>query len=101
MKQRVTFVSRGENQDPSNGGGISENVSAGGILFLTESKIEVGASISLDLHVPTLYAEKIITLHAEGTVLRVEPAGTDHKVAAEIRFDEDPEDGFASTHTIQ
>jgi Tfp pilus assembly protein PilZ len=76
-------------------------VSAGGILFLTESTIEVGASISLDLHLPSLDAERTITLHAEGTVSRVEPAGANNKVAAEIRFDGDPEDGFAVTHTIQ
>jgi PilZ domain len=81
---------------------VTENVSSTGVSFLTDSVVEVGSRISLDLHLRSLSdEEKMILLHAEGTVTRVEPAGRQTRVAAEIRFQDDLEEGLALSRTIQ
>lgn len=82
--------------------GFTENVSTTGIAFRTEAAIEVGAYISLNLKLQSVTDEgKTILLHAEGRVLRVEPTGSQNRIAAEIRFQEDLEEGLAVSNTIQ
>lgn len=82
--------------------GITENVSKTGICFLTEAEVEVGSNISLNLYLRSLRdAEKTILFHAEGTVLRVEPTGLRNKVAADIRFQDDLEEGLTVSSTVQ
>ena len=82
--------------------GLTENVSTTGIAFLTEAAVEVGSYISLNLHLRSATSEgKTILLQAEGTVLRVEPAGSRNRIAAEIRFQDDLEEDFAASNMIQ
>jgi PilZ domain-containing protein len=82
--------------------GVTENVSTTGIAFLTEAAVEVGSYISLNLQIRSAADEqKTISLHAEGSVLRVESAGARKRIAAEIRFQDDPEEGFVVSSTIQ
>ena len=103
LKEMVTFSCDGEDVGifpPELG--ITENVSNTGISFLTDAAVEVGSRIRLILHLRSLRdAEKTILFHAEGTVLRVEPAELGNKVAAEIRFQDDLEKGFAESRIIQ
>jgi hypothetical protein len=98
----VTFLCNGEDAGMPPGLGVTENVSKTGICFLTDAAVDVGSSISLNLHLRSLRdAEKTMLFHAEGTVLRVELTGLRNKVAAEIRFQDDLEEGLAVSSTIQ
>lgn len=82
--------------------GQTINVSTTGILFVTEAPVSVGSSINLQLHLRSVMnRDKLVVLNALGTILRVEDAGERSRVAAEIRFQDDIEYGFAVTHTIQ
>lgn len=102
LKELVIFSCKGDDALLTQATGFTENVSTTGIAFLTEAAIKVGSSISLNLHLRSRTDEgKTILLRAEGTVLRVEPAGARSKIAAEIRFHDDPEEGFAVSNTIQ
>lgn len=102
LKEQIVFSCKGTDAMLSQATGVTENVSTTGIAFLTEATIEVGSYISLNLHPRSITGEgKTILLHAEGTVLRVEQAGTRNRVAAEIRFQDDLEEGFAVSNTIQ
>lgn len=102
LRELVTFSCDGKGAAWSAEFGITENVSTTGIAFLTDVVVEIGSSISLDLHLHSLTdEEKTILLHAEGKVMRVEPAGPQSKVAAEIRFQDDLEEGFVLSRTIQ
>jgi PilZ domain len=102
LKELVTFSLTGEDAGSPLGLGVTENVSKTGICFLTDAAVNVGSSISLNLYLRSLRdAEKTILFHAEGTVLRVELTGLRNKVAAEIRFQDDLEEGLAVSSTIQ
>ena len=102
MKQKVIFSCEAVDALFPSASGFTENVSATGISFVTEVAVEVGSYISLNLHIRTEADQaRTILLHAEGTVLRVESAGTRKRIVAEIRFQEDPEEGFAVSSTIQ
>jgi hypothetical protein len=102
LKELVAFWCNGHETGIPPGLGVTENVSRTGISFLTDGVAEVGSTISLNLHLrsPT-DAEMTILLHAEGTVLRVEAAGPQNKVAAEIRFQEDLEGDFSVSRRVQ
>lgn len=102
LRELVTFSCDDEDAAWSDESGVTENVSTTGIAFLTDAVVEVGSSIRLDLHLHSLTdEEKTILLHAEGTVMRVEPVGPQSKVAAEIRFQDDLEEDFPISRTIQ
>jgi hypothetical protein len=104
LKELVIFSCKGEDALLSAVTGFTENVSTTGIAFLTEAAVVVGSYISLNLHLRSVTNEgKTILLQAEGTVLRVEPAGRQNRIAAEIRFQfqDDLEEGFAVLNTIQ
>lgn len=82
--------------------GLTENVSTTGIAFLTDAAVQVGSCINLNLHLRSATKQgKTILLQAEGTVLRVEPAGRQNRIAAEIRFQDDLDEDFAVLNTIQ
>jgi hypothetical protein len=101
LKELVIFSRKGDDTTLSHVTGLTENVSATGIAFLTEATIEVGSCISLSLHLRSVTnVEKTILLQAEGTVLRVEAAGRQNRIAAEIRFEDDPDEDFAVSNTI-
>jgi hypothetical protein len=101
LTELVTFVCKGKGPPFSPIAGVTENVSSTGILFLTEETIEVGSAISLTLYIPSRDPARTIMLRAEGTVLRVEPAGGKKRVAAEIRFQDDLQGRFDSTRSMQ
>ena len=102
LKEVVIFSCKGDDAMLSQVTGLTENVSTTGIAFLTEAAVQVGSYISLNLHLRSATSEgKTILLQAEGTVLRVEPAGSRNRIAAEIRFQDDLEEDFAASNTIQ
>jgi PilZ domain len=102
LKEVVTFSCKSEDAGMPPMSGVTENVSKAGICFLTDAAVEVGSRISLSLHLRSLrHAERTILFHAEGTVLRVESTGMRNKVAADIRFQDDLEEGLAISRTIQ
>lgn len=102
LQELVIFSCKGDVAVLSQLTGLTENVSTTGIAFLTDASVEVGSHISLSLHLRSLTnIEKTILLQAEGVVVRVEPAGTRSKIAAEIRFQDDLEEDFAVSKTIQ
>jgi hypothetical protein len=102
LKELLTFSCADGKADSAGMLGRTENVSASGILFVTVADVQVGAGISLNLHLRShRVPEKLITLHAEGTVVRVDSAGKRNLVAAEIHFRDDIEEEFSLTHTIQ
>lgn len=99
LEEVVTFAPRDEPEPVMTG--ITENVSATGIAFVTETAIDVGSFISLNLYLRSADQERTILLHAEGKVLRVETTATNTKIAAGIRFREDLEEGIVSSRMIQ
>ena len=101
LKGLVIFSCKNNNAMLRPATGSTDNVSATGIAFFTEAVISVGSYISLNLHLRSTSEGKTILLHADGTVLRVEPAGTQNKIAAEIRFHDDLEGSFAVSSAIQ
>jgi hypothetical protein len=102
LKELMTFFCGDDEVERSASLGVTENVSTTGIAFLTDAAVGVGSSICLDLHLRSLTdEEKTILLHAEGIVMRVEPAGPQNKVAAEIRFQDQLDEDFAVSRTIQ
>jgi hypothetical protein len=102
LREMVAFWCNGHEMGTPSGLGVTENVSRTGISFLTDGVAEVGSTISLNLHLRSpMDAEKTILLHAEGTVLRVEAAGTQNKVAAAIQFQEDLEGDFSISRSVQ
>ena len=102
LKGLVIFSCKGDDSLLSPVTGLTENVSTTGIAFLTEAAIDVGSYISLSLHLRSVTNEgKTILLQAEGTVLRVEPVGRQNRIAAEIRFQDDLEESFAASSSIQ
>ena len=101
LKEVVIFSCKGDAAMLSQVTGLTENVSTTGIAFLTEAAVEVGSYISLNLHLRSATSEgKTVLLQAEGTVLRVEPAGSRNRIAAEIRFQDDLEEDFAASNMI-
>jgi len=102
LRELVIFSCWGNHVTVERGTGFTENVSTTGIAFVTESAVAVGSSINLNLHLRSVTDEgRTILLHAEGTVLRVEPSETRSKIAAEIRFQDDLEEDFAVSTKIQ
>jgi PilZ domain len=102
LKELVIFSCKRDDALQSAVTGLTENVSTTGIAFVTDAAVEMFSHISLSLHLRSMNDEqKTILLRAEGTVLRVEPAGTRYKIAAEIRFQDDLEEDFAASNTIQ
>lgn len=102
MKESVVFFCEGNRATRAAATGLTENVSNTGIAFLTDVDVELGSHIRLDLQLrSTTDGEKKVLLHAEGTVVRVEAAGIRNRIAAEIRFQDDLEEGFAVSKTIQ
>lgn len=83
--------------------GITEDVSRTGICFVTGASVEVGSQISLDLYLrPVSHVTRSILLQAEGIVVRVEAAGIGtSRVAAFVRFQEEPNDDFLESTSIQ
>ena len=81
--------------------GVTQDLSTGGISFVSTSDVEVGARIKLDLYLRPISREhREILLHAEGYVLRAEPLGTAGKrVAAEVTFEEESEGMFVASST--
>lgn len=102
INELVIFSCKSGDVLPTAETGLTENVSTTGIAFLTETAVQVGSSISLNLHLRSVTnAGKTILLEAEGTVLRVEAAGKQNRIAAEIRFQDDLDEDFAVSRTIQ
>lgn len=55
--------------------GVSRNLSAGGVFFLTRAQPPLGASIHLQVFLPPLVQGALpLCIEAEGRVVRVEPA---------------------------
>jgi PilZ domain len=103
LKEVITFSCGSDSPLAPLNVGMTENVSTSGILFITAAEVEVGSRISLALHLHSLSHEKrSIKLRAQGVVLRVEPVWpASNKVAAQIRFQDDPEEGFLESTAIQ
>lgn len=83
--------------------GITHNIGMNGICFVTAAVIEIGARIKLDLFLRSISRmTRAIQLHADGIVRRVEPLGiTENRIAAEIVFQEDPDEMFLASGAIQ
>lgn len=83
--------------------GITQNIGMNGICFITAAVIEIGARIKLDLFLRSISRlTRAIQLHAEGIVRRVEPlASNENRIAAEIVFQEDPDEMFLASSAIQ
>lgn len=81
--------------------GVTQDLSIGGICFVSTGKVEVGARIKLDLYLrPVSRDHREIQLHAEGFVLRAEPLGpAGNRVAAEVTFEEESEGMFVASST--
>ena len=102
LKGHVVFSCNGDGASSPAKTGFTLNVSTTGIAFLTEAAVEVGSYISLNLHLRSVTDErKTILLQAEGTVLSVESAGSLNRIAAEIRFQDDLNEDFAVSNSIQ
>jgi hypothetical protein len=103
LEEMLTFSYASDNPQATQMRGITVNVSTSGILFMTGAEVEVGSRINLALYLHSLSRRKrSIQLRAEGVVLRVEPVWpARNKVAARIRFQEDPEEGFLESTAIQ
>jgi PilZ domain len=83
--------------------GISHNISMNGICFVSAAAVEIGARVKLDLFLRSISRlTRAIQLHADGIVRRVESLGiTGNRIAAEIAFQEDPEEMFFASGAIQ
>ena len=79
--------------------GVTQDLSPGGISFVSTSDVEVGARIKLDLYLrPVSREHREIQLHAEGFVLRAQPLGlAGTLVAAEVVFREESEEMFLAS----
>lgn len=85
--------------------GITQDISTIGICFVAAPGIDVGTRIRLDLFLTSASrASQAIRLHAVGFVCRVECSGTgqkEHRIAAEIAFQEDPDESVLASTEIQ
>lgn len=79
--------------------GVTQDLSSGGVCFVSTGDAEVGARIKLDLYLrPVSRDHPEIQLHAEGFVLRAEPFGpAGNRIAAEVTFEEEPEGMFVAS----
>jgi PilZ domain len=79
--------------------GVTHDLSAGGIAFVSTSDVEVGARITLDLFLqPVIREHREIQLHAEGFVLRTQPLGqVGNRITAAVTFQEEPEGMFVAS----
>lgn len=79
--------------------GVTQDLSARGIAFVSTSEVEVGARIKLDLFIHFLSREhREIQLHAEGFVLRAERLGhIGNRITAAVAFQEEPEGMFVAS----
>jgi hypothetical protein len=102
LREKVIFSCKHADAIFASAIGFTENVSTTGIAFLTEAAVEVASRIALDLHLrPATGKGNTILLHADGSVLRVEPVGNQNRIAAEIRFLDNFEESFTVSNTIQ
>jgi hypothetical protein len=103
LREMITFSCGPVNAQALEMSGVTENVSTSGILFTTGAEVEVGSRIDLALYLDSLgRGRRSIQLRAEGVILRVDAVGPEsNKVAARIRFQDDPEEGFLVSTAIQ
>ena len=93
----MEYASR-EPRCEANGRGTTENVSAGGLCFLTNSwqELRIGLKLQLSLKGFSQYNSGPIfrSLHGDGTVMRLDlprkEEGAYEKAAVAVRFDERP-----------
>jgi hypothetical protein len=85
--------------------GITQDVSMNGISFAAASDLKVGDPINLDFFlVAASRTSQEIRLHADGVVRRIDRVSTkenQQQIAAEIAFQEDPDEMFFATREIQ
>jgi len=66
--------------------GVTVNVSASGVLFLTDQEVAAGRSISFQLHMPgeVLGTRRDVLVQCRGRVVRCYPSQTGYQSAATI-----------------
>lgn len=66
------------------GTGISRDMSASGIYFVTDQPLAPGGSVTFSVKFSHIHPGKTVRLDCQGRILRVEPAGERFGVAASI-----------------
>ena len=105
LSEVVSFSWNSEDGSVTRHTGVTQDISIRGICFVAACHIDIGTRISLDIFLVSVNrSSQAIRLHADGFICRIEYSGTSrsgYRIAAEIAFQEDPDEIFLASTEVQ